>query len=394
MRFLHTADWHIGKTLVGRSRLDEQEQVSAEIVDIAKRERIDCVLMAGDIFDSPAPTADAQRLVCDALAEIAGAGMAAAIVGGNHDHRRVAALRKLAGRLQIFIRPGPRDGDEGGVITFPKNGEQAKIAMLSWIPESRIVDSRQIQRPRNEWNQVYAEYVAARCSGLAKGFAANTINILLAHLFVDGGEATGSERQAHVSQAFAVRPDQLPPAHYIALGHLHRPQEVAAASQYDNGRRSVFGRCVYAGSPLQLDFGECGQQKRVVIVDARVASPTNVESIALVSGRKLRDVVTTIDRLPSVAGEVGSDFLRVVVRARARISGLSQHVSAALPNALAVEQDLMTTPAVVPPSPDQRSPRERFRQFLREQKNLAVSPEMLEAFDRLYDEVKHAADEA
>ena len=393
MRFLHTADWHIGKTLVGRSRLAEQEQVAAEIVDIAKRERIDCVLLAGDIFDSPAPTADAQRVVCDALAEIAGAGMAAAIVGGNHDHRRVAALRKLAGRLQIFIRPGPREGDEGGVITYPKNGEQAKIAMLSWIPESRIVDSRQIQRPRNEWNQVYSEYVAERCSRLAKGFAANTINILLAHLFVDGGEASGSERQAHVSQAFAVRPDQLPQAHYIALGHLHRPQEVAAASRYVNGR-SVYGRCVYAGSPLQLDFGECGQQKRVVIVDARAESPTSVESIPLVSGRKLRDVVTTIDQLPSVAGEAGSDFLRVVVRARTRIPGLSQHVSAALPNAVTVEQELTAGPAVVPPSPDFRNPRERFRQFLRAEKNLVVSPEMLEAFDRLYDEVKHAADEA
>jgi exonuclease SbcD len=393
MRFLHTADWHVGKTLVGRSRLDEQEQVAAEIVDIAKRERVDCVLLAGDIFDSPAPTTDAQRVVCDALAEIAGAGMSAAIVGGNHDHRRVAALRKLAGRLQIFIRPGPREGDEGGVITYPKNGEQAKIAMLSWIPESRIVDSRQIQRPRNEWNQVYSEYVAARCSRLAKGFGANTINILLAHLFVDGAEATGSERPAHVSQAFAVRPDQLPQAHYIALGHLHRPQEVAAASRYVDGR-CVLGRCVYAGSPLQLDFGECGQQKRVVIVDARVASPTSVESIPLVSGRKLRDVVTTIDQLPSIAGEAGTDFLRVVVKARARISGLSQHVSAALPNAVTVEQELTAAPAVLRPSPDQRSPRERFRQFLREQKNLAVSPEMLEAFDRLYDEVKHAADEA
>jgi hypothetical protein len=98
--------------------------------------------------------------------------------------------------------------------------------------------------------------------------------------------------------------------------------------------------------------------------------------------------------LPSVAGEAGTDLLRVVVRARARISGLSQHVSAALPNAVTVEQELMAAPAVLRPLPDQRSPRERFRQFLREQKNLAVSPEMLEAFDRLYDEAKHAADEA
>jgi exonuclease SbcD len=383
MRFLHTADWHIGKTLAGRSRLDEQEKVSAEIVEIAKRERIDCVLLAGDVFDSPAPTADAQRLVCDALAEIAGAGMAAAIVGGNHDYRRVAALRKLAGQLNILIRPGRGEGDESGMITYPKNGEQAKIAMLSWIPEAQIVDSR---RPRSEWNQVYSDHIAARCRSLADGFAADTINILLAHLYVDGAEASGSERPAHVSQAFAVRPDQLPRAHYIALGHLHRPQEIPASS------RCVYGRCVYAGSPLQLDFGERGQQKRVVIVDAKAASATSLESIPLKSGRKLRDVVTTIDQLRSVAGEAGTDFLRVVVRAGARISGLSQQVSAALPNAVTVQQEFTAAPAILRPPPHHLNPREHFRQFLREQKNLAVSPEMLEAFDRLYDEAKHAAD--
>ena len=383
MRFLHTADWHVGKTLVGRSRLDEQEQVCAEIVDIAKREHVDCILLAGDVFDSPAPTPDAQRVVCDALAEMAGAGLAAVIVGGNHDHRRVAALRKLAGRLQIFIRPGPREGGESGVITYSKNGEQAKIAMLPWIPESRIVDSRQILRPRNEWGQVYTEQVAARCSGLARNFTANTINILLAHLFVFGAQASGSERTAHVSEAFSIRPEQLPKADYIALGHLHRPQEVAGPS-----------RCVYAGSPLQLDFGERGQQKRVVIVDARAGAPAGVESIPLTKGRKLRDVVTTIDQLQSVAGAAGDDHLRVVIKARTRISGLSQQVSAAAPNTVMVEQEFPATSAIPAQSPDRRSPRERFRQFLLEQKNVAVSTAVLEAFDRLYDEAKHAADEA
>jgi exonuclease SbcD len=129
MRFLHTADWHVGKTLAGRSRLVEQEQVSTEIVDIAKRERIDCVLLAGDIFDSPAPSVDAQRVVCDTLAEIAGAGMAAVMVGGNHDYRRLSALRKLAGRLDIFIRPSPRESDEGGVMTYCESQSHAADAL-------------------------------------------------------------------------------------------------------------------------------------------------------------------------------------------------------------------------------------------------------------------------
>jgi exonuclease SbcD len=202
-------------------------------------------------------------------------------------------------------------------------------------------------------------------------------------LFVDGADVTGSERPAHIAQAFAVRPDQLPQAHYIALGHLHKPQEVPASS-----------RCVYAGSPLQLDFGERGQQKRVLIVDVRAESQASVESVCIASGRKLRDVVTTIDQLQSVADKAGTDFLRVVVKARTRISGLSQQVSAALPNAVTVQQELTAAPPVLRPTPVDQIPRERFRQFVREQKNLVVSAEMIEAFDRLYDEAKHAADEA
>jgi len=82
------------------------------------------------------------------------------------------------------------------------------------------------------------------------------------------------------------------------------------------------------------------------------------------------------------------------VKARTRISGLSQQVSAALPNAVTVQQELTAAPPVLRPTPVDQIPRERFRQFVREQKNLVVSAEMIEAFDRLYDEAKHAADEA
>ena len=86
MRFLHTGDWHVGKPLRGRSRLDEQEAVLAEILEIASRERIDCVLLAGDIFDSSSPPPDAERLVYNFFAELIGRGTEAVVIGGNHDH--------------------------------------------------------------------------------------------------------------------------------------------------------------------------------------------------------------------------------------------------------------------------------------------------------------------
>ncbi len=205
----------------------------------------------------------------------------------------------------------------------------------------------------------------------------------MAHLFVDGAESSGSERPAHVAQSFAVLPAQLPRAHYIALGHIHKPQAISASSP-----------CLYAGSPLQLDFGERGQQKRVVIVDAQAECPASVESIPLASGRRLREVVTTMDKLKATAEEVGDDFVRVVVRAPAKIASLAQHVSAALPNAVAVQQEFTLTPSAARPSLDLSNPRERFRQFVREQKNAAAPAELLEAFDRLYEEARHEANEA
>jgi exonuclease SbcD len=187
----------------------------------------------------------------------------------------------------------------------------------------------------------------------------------------------------HVAQAFAVRPDQLPRAHYIALGHLHKPQEVAAPSP-----------CLYAGSPLQLDFGERGQQKRVVIVDAGAGSPATIESIPLASGRRLREVVTTADQLRSIAADASEDLLRVSIQSRAKISGLPQRVSAILPNAVAIDKVISPATATVRPAQDLRTPRERFQQFLREKKRMEVSAELLEAFDRLYDEARHETDPA
>lgn len=385
MRFLHTADWHVGKTLFGRSRLDEQEQVIAEIVDIARREQVDCVLLAGDVFESLAPTGDAERVVCDALAEFAGAGIASVAVGGNHDHpRRLAALRKLGNPLKIFVRADPACSADGGVISLQKNGEVAQIAVLPWVPEFKIVDICQMMNPEDTWYEAYSDNVAAMCRHLSVGFTEKTINILVAHLFAYGAETSGSERAVHVSQPYAIKPAQLPQSQFIALGHIHKPQEIGCSS-----------RCFYSGSPLQLDFGERGQQKRVAIVDVKAGFPANIESIALVAGRRLREITTTIDKLPSIASETGSDFLRVIVRADTKISGLSQQVCEALPNALEVRQELPMTSESAPNAVSiAQSPRELFERFIRERRDTSVAPEMLKKFEELYNEARDATDQA
>jgi exonuclease SbcD len=383
MRFLHTADWHVGKTLYGRSRLDEQERVIAEIVEIARRERVDCVLLAGDVFETMAPTGDTERLVCDALAEFAGAGIAIVVVGGNHDHpRRLGALRKLGNPLSIFVRPDPARASEGGVIPLQRRDEMALIAVLPWVPEYKIVDICQMMQPEYTWYEAYSDNVAAMSRQLAESFTEATVNILAAHLFAFGAETSGSERAVHVAAPFGINPGQLPKeAQYIALGHLHKPQEVGSAS-----------RCFYSGSPLELDFGERGQQKRVVIVDANAGLPAHIESINLTSGRKLREITTTMEKLPTV--DVGrEDYLRVIVQAETRISGLSQQVSEVLPNVLEVRQEVRGTLVRSPrPDPGTVTPVDLFARYVKKQKGVVASAEMLARFEELYREAKYAAD--
>lgn len=378
MRFLHTADWHIGKGLFGRSRLDEQEKVISEILDIARRMHADCILLAGDIYEHLAPAAEAERLVFDALAEFAGAGVATVVVGGNHDHpRRLGALRKLGEPLRIYLRPEPARPDRGGVITFDKNGERARIAVLPWVAEHKIVDIQRMMNPEDTWFEAYSANVAAMCRQLASGFEDGTINVLAAHLFAFGAETSGSERAIHVAAPFAVKPAQLPTtAQYIALGHLHKPQELGSGT-----------RVFYSGSPLQLDFGERGQQKRVVIVDLKPGLPANIESIPLTSGRRLREVTAALDRIPALADEVSDDFLRVIVKTEFRVSGLAQKVCEILPNALEVRQET-AVPEEAEPQPDlsMRTPLELFERYLREERNLVPAPDMLTRFQELYAE--------
>ena len=357
----------------------------AEIVDIARREHVDCVLLAGDVFETWAPTGDAERVVCDALSEFAGSGIATVVVGGNHDHpRRLAALRKLGNPLEIFIRADPAAPGNGGVISLQKNEDLAQIAVLPWVPEYKIVDICQMMNPEDTWYEAYSDNVAAMCRHLAAGFSEKTINVLVGHLFAYGAETSGSERAVHITQPFAVKPAQLPPAQYIALGHIHKPQEIGSSS-----------RCFYSGSPLQLDFGEREQQKRIVIVDVRAGFPANIESVALLSGRRLREVTTTIEKLPSVASETGTDFLRVIVKSDTKISGLSQQVCELLPNALEVRQEVPTPSEPAPTAtPAAQSPRELFERFVKERKNTAAPPEMLTRFEELYKEARYAADQA
>jgi exonuclease SbcD len=330
MRFLHTSDWHLGKTLKGRSRADEYEAALAEILDIIRREKIDCVLITGDVFDSQAPPPDAERLAFNFFSEIRSLGVQGVVIAGNHDHpKRLAAIKDVLRLIDIHVRSEPARPVDGGLLELEKNSERVQIAVLPFVTAGKVEDAAKLMGEEDERYKDYKDRIGDMCDALTGSFSSKTINLLLAHLYVDGAETSRSEREIHISKPYAVTAQRFPStAHYIALGHLHRPQEINAPS-----------RALYAGSLVQLDFGEREQKKRVVVIDAHPGKPATIIDCPLSAGRQLREVSGSLDELSAQADTFGDDWLRVSVKVDKPVPGIADAVKEILPNTLEVRLD-------------------------------------------------------
>ncbi|UVI33603.1 exonuclease SbcCD subunit D [Paenibacillus spongiae] len=277
MRILHTADWHFGRSLEGRSRLEEQAAFVDELAEIVKDEAIDLVLLAGDVYDSVNPPAAAEQLFYEALSRLADGGKrTVAVIAGNHDHpERVAASAPLASRSGIRLVGLPTD--EPLIVDAARTGERAVIAALPYPSESRLRELLSEETDEAALRSAYSERVGALMNRLGASFRPDTVNLAMSHIYVLGGLETDSERPIQVGGAYTVDPSALRVgAQYVALGHLHRPQRVAG----DELMR-------YSGSPLAYSFSEAGQAKSVTVFDAKPGQPVAPQELLLRSGRPL-----------------------------------------------------------------------------------------------------------
>jgi exonuclease SbcD len=328
MRFLHTADWHVGKTLKGHSRLDEQEQVLREIIRVVREQELDAVLVAGDLYDSAAPSAPAQKLVVRTLMALARTGADVIVIAGNHDHAATLdAYRPFAGAAGVTLVGSVRSAEQGGVIEFTaRTGEPVTVAVLPFVSSRYAVRAAElVANTPAEHTGAYDQQLRDILKSLSGGFRTDAINLVMAHLTVLNATFGGGERTAQSIFEYAVPATVFPPdAHYVALGHLHRRQIMAAPSPVH-----------YCGAPLAVDFGEQEYEPVVCLVEATPSTPARVTDIPITAARRLRTLRGTVEELGALAGTVGEDLLRVWVREPAR-AGLREEVTDLLPNALEV----------------------------------------------------------
>ncbi|BFH12826.1 exonuclease SbcCD subunit D [Paenibacillus melissococcoides] len=284
MRILHTADWHFGRTLEGRSRLQEQAAFVDELVALTEEERVDLVLIAGDVYDSVNPPAAAEQLFYEAAARLSDGGRRPiVIISGNHDHpERLSASAPLVGERGVFLIGQPTL--EAVVVPCARTGEEAVIAALPYPSEARLGELLSDEAEEQAVRRAYSARVSQLLARQAQRFRPTAVNLAMSHLYVLGGAESDSERPIQVGGAYTVDPSafacQGAPAapQYTALGHLHRPQYVKGP-----------GVIRYSGSPLAYSFSEAGQAKSVTLLDLAPGAEAVPEERYLSSGRPLAE---------------------------------------------------------------------------------------------------------
>lgn len=265
MRILHTSDWHLGQHFMGKTRQGEHAAFLEWLVSQVELQQIDAVLVAGDIFDTGTPPSYARELYHNFVVAMSRAGTSLVLLGGNHDS--VAMLnesRELLGALKVQVIPGAMAEPEQQIITLvDRTGEPG--AVLCAIPflrprdllESRAGDSaddkgRALQQAIAGHYQQLFERAQKRRAELGNELPV----IATGHLTTVGASSSDSVREIYIGTLEAFPASAFPPADYIALGHIHKPQKVGGCEHIR-----------YSGSPLALSFDESGQQKEVLVVE-------------------------------------------------------------------------------------------------------------------------------
>jgi DNA repair protein SbcD/Mre11 len=390
MKILHTSDWHVGKVLKGRDRHDEHVAVLGSLVRAARDEDVDLVLVAGDLFETAAPTARSQGLVMRTLLALREDGREVVVIAGNHDNQSLIeqVYRPVLGEIGLHVFGLPRRADAGGTVRLrTRRGTQVRVAALPFLSHRYAVRAAEvIFHEFAEHALDYSGRFAEILRLLTAEFSADTVNIVMAHGTLLGGRRGGGEREVQTSLDYELPASIFPAsAHYVALGHLHRQQEIP-------------GPCpiYYSGSPLAVDFGEEDNEPSALIVAAEPGIRADATAVVIRGSRGLKTLRGTLDQVIADGEQAGDDYLRVVLAEPGR-AGLGDLVRDKLPNTLEVLLDDAHRPRPGGgrgdgdrPSRVGRNPVQLFSDYLAEQ-NIA-DPRIGAMFAELLDEVTGSPD--
>ena len=388
MKFLHLADLHIGKRVCEHSMLDEQVYILREILGIVCEEHPDAVLIAGDVYDKSVPSAEAVAVLDDFLVKLSATGTKVFVLSGNHDSaERIAFGGRLMKGMGVYMSP-VYNGEFAPVTLKDEMGE----VDLWMLPFVRPADVRACLESDEDRDAV-TDYTSAMRMAIAQmKFTEGRRNVLVAHQFVTGAER--SESEENVGGLDNVDASVFEKFDYVALGHIHKPQNVM---------KDVGGtvRARYSGTPLKYSLSEATHAKSVTVVElgaagnagdlfAGMRAALQVREVPLKPLHDVREIRGTFAELVSpefrtaqvAAGNKLDDFVYVKLTDENDVPDAAQKLRGIYPNLMMLDYDNERTRnqqiAVGVEAVEKKSPMQLFGEFFEEMTRREMNPEELD----------------
>lgn len=327
MKFLHLSDLHIGKRVHGFSMIEDQRYILNQILDIADQEQPDGVLIAGDVYDKAVPSAEAVTVLDEFLTGLHQRNLCVCLVSGNHDSaERLDFGSRILQTQKIYVA-GCYDGEIHRAVFTDFYGK-VYVYLLPFIRPSSV-------RPYEPEVSSYEEAVSAAIVRMK--IDPSQRNVLVAHQFVTNGERLPEvceSEELSLGTLDHVDCSVFEPFDYVALGHLHGPQQT--------GRPEVR----YAGSPLKYSFSERNQRKSVTIVEIGEKGQTEIRAIPLTPLRDMRRIEGTMEELLKGSGSAeehgksnldDSDYIAAVLTDEGEIYDALGRLRSVYPNLMRLE---------------------------------------------------------
>ena len=373
MKFIHISDLHLGKRVYEFPMLEEQRDILEKILGIAKDERADGVLVAGDVYDRQVPSAEAVQLFDWFLTALAEMGLYVFVISGNHDSaERLAFGARLMETQRVYLAP-VFAGEVKTVSLTDAYGELC-IYLLPFIKPAyvrRFYPDREI-----------ADYEEALGTVMEHMSVDETKrNILLAHQFVTGASRSESE-EITAGGLDNVSAEHFAAFDYTALGHIHRPQSVGATT------------IRYCGTPLKYSFSEAGHEKSVTVVELMEKGRTDIRTIPLKPLRDLREIRGSYEEITARKyweNTETEDYLHVTLTDEEDIPEAIRKLRVIYPNIMKLDYDNRRTRSFasieMSEKPEEKTPLQLFEELYRLQNNQDLGEEQRAYLTRLVEEI-------
>lgn len=360
MKLAHLADLHIGKRIYNFSMLVEQKYILQKISKILQEERVDAVLIAGDVYDTPLPPIEAVQLLDAFLTDLAKAAIKVFIISGNHDSaQRLSFGTNLLAKSAVYISP-PFNGATEPIELVDEFG----LVYIYLLPFLKPIYAKKAWP--DEVIQSYDD--AVRIAVQKMQIDESKRNVIVSHQFVTGATTSESE-EINIGGLDNISATIFAPFDYAALGHIHRPQQIGSP------------KVRYAGTPLCYSFSECGQDKTMTIVELAQKGNVEIATRALKPLHAMRQIRGSYEELTlreNYIHEATKDYLSIVLTNEDEIPDAISKLRIIYPNIMKLSYDNKRSKMDVPleGNKDERlQPLDLLQEFYCQQNNKDLNNE-------------------